>query len=108
MERNAMNFKVNPLLPCLSFFTAGRVMPGLLNLCLQLTVVLWPAAVAMARRYTEATATERLLNEFAQSYQVPVRYDVKPRKRFRTYDVSDAEWGLVPFGGVSSRLAIAN
>jgi hypothetical protein len=53
----------------------------------------------MARRYTEATAKERLLNEFAQSYQVPVRYHVKPRKRFRTYDVSDVEWGLVPFGG---------
>jgi hypothetical protein len=71
-----MYFKVNPLLPCVTFFAAGRPLSGLLNLAMQLSILFWPAAIASARRFNEARGIERLLNIFSTAYEV------QPRKTF--------------------------
>jgi hypothetical protein len=77
-----MSERVNALLPCVTFFAAGRRVEGFVNLLMQVTLVLWPVAVQWARQIQEARVINRLLDEFADAYRVPVQR-AKPGKRFR-------------------------
>jgi hypothetical protein len=80
-----MRFKVNALLPCVTFFAAGRVATGVGTLLMQATLVLWPVAVRMARDFSEGHAVDRMLNQLSTTYQLPAHVVLgRPNsKRFR-------------------------
>lgn len=75
-----MRLKVNALLPCLTFFAAGRVGQGAATLVMQVSVFLWPTAYRMAREFSECHAVDRMLTKLAEAYQ-PLLMPL-PRKRF--------------------------
>jgi len=77
-----MRARINPLLPCTRFFSAGRPLSGLVNLLMQVTLVLWPLAVHSARKFHEERVVNRLLHEFGDTYPVPLQR-AKLGKRFR-------------------------
>lgn len=78
-----MRFEINSLLPCVTFFAAGRFLTGLLVTFLQLTVLLWPFASRMAREFNETREIERMLKEISHSYKIPDHQWVSSRRRFR-------------------------
>ncbi len=75
-----MRLKVNALLPCVTFFRAGRGGMGVTALFMQVSLFLWPTAVRMAREYSESHAVARMLTTLSETYTAvqPV-----PRKRFK-------------------------
>jgi hypothetical protein len=75
-----MRLKVNVLLPCVTFFAAGRIGMGVAVLAMQASLFLWPTAYRMAREYSEEHAVDRKLTELAVTYQPPLM--PLPRKRF--------------------------
>ena len=81
-----MRYQVNALLPCLTFFVAGRVMSGLLVLLMQASLVLWPLAIRMAHQLNESSAIDRILNELSAAYKLPAESHHLARKRLRTLD----------------------
>jgi hypothetical protein len=76
-----MREKVNILLPCVTFFSAGETVDGVVNLLMQATLFFWPLAVHWARQFRGDRAVIMLLNEFAAAYPVPVQR-AKLGKRF--------------------------
>jgi len=79
-----MRSKVNFLLPCATFFAAGRGFAGAGLLLMQASIILWPVAYRMARQLNEANAVDMKLNELSSTYKLPnhVRF-ATPSKRFR-------------------------
>jgi hypothetical protein len=71
------------LLPCVAFFRAGRVVPGIGVLLLQLSLIFWPVANRMARELNERSGVERLLAELSERHRPPADHYAKPKKRFR-------------------------
>jgi len=72
--------KVNVFCPFATFFSAGETRLGLTVLFMQLSLVLWPAAVRRARAFAEARGVQRMLDEFSQAHHKP---EEAPTKRFR-------------------------
>jgi hypothetical protein len=70
-------------LPCAAFFRAGRFLPGVGVLLMQLSLVFWPAAIRMARGMNEQSGVERLLAELSERHRLPLDPYGKPAKRFR-------------------------
>jgi hypothetical protein len=70
-------------LPCAVFFRAGRILPGIGVLLMQISLVFWPMASRMARGMNEQSAVERLLAELSERHRLPVDPYAKPAKRFR-------------------------
>jgi hypothetical protein len=85
-----MHFEKSSVLPCLTFFAAGRVVPGLLTLLMQMTVLFWPVAARMAREFDEARGLERMLSEISQSYKLPDSHHARARRSFRPADWAPA------------------
>ncbi len=85
-----MPAKISALLPCVTFFSAGRIADGAANLLMQLSLVAWPLAVHWARQFNEQRYVNRMLNEFSAAYPLPLQ-SAKPGKRFR---------GAVPSNGI--------
>jgi hypothetical protein len=75
-----MRLKVNVLLPCVTFFAAGRVGMGAAALMMQLSLFFWPTAVRMAREYSESHAVDRMLISLSETYKSA---QPLPRKRFK-------------------------
>jgi hypothetical protein len=75
-----MRLKVNALLPCVTFFAAGRVGMGVAAVAMQGSVFLWPTAYRMAREYAESHAVDRMLTTMLETYKLPGA--PLPRKRF--------------------------
>jgi hypothetical protein len=76
--------KVNVLLPCATFFAAGKGLAGAIALLMQASVVLWPVAYRMARQLNEADAVDRKLSELSSTYKLPNHaIFAAPSKRFR-------------------------
>jgi len=73
------------LLPCLTFFKAGKAMSGLTNLAMQLSVVLWPSASRLSQEFNDRRGVEILLEQLSETYKVPVAH-MAPSKRFRKSD----------------------
>ncbi len=79
-----MRSKVNVLLPCATFFAAGRGLAGTATLLMQASIILWPVAHRMARQVHEADAVDRKLNELSSAYKLPNHaIFANPSKRFR-------------------------
>jgi hypothetical protein len=74
-----MRLKVKTLLPCVTFFSAGRLGMGVTAAMMQGSLFLWPTAVRLAREFSETHAVDRKLTELSAAYQPPV---ATPRKRF--------------------------
>ena len=55
------SFKLSQILPCASFFSEGRLLLGFIVLLMQLSLVLWPAAIRLSRRTSERSGVEKLL-----------------------------------------------
>jgi len=72
--------KVNVFCPFLTFFSAGEARLGLTVLFMQLSFVLWPAAVRQAREFARARGMQQMLDELSLTYS---RGDLPPNKRFR-------------------------
>jgi hypothetical protein len=103
-----MNCKVNILLPCVTFFSAGRGAAGLLNLLMQATIVLWPLAYIWARHFNRADGVRRVLTDFSQTYEIPRSAHVRPSRRFRQADLSDVYGDEVSFGNLKvSKVSVA-
>jgi len=73
------------LLPCLTFFKAGKAVSGLTNLAMQLSVVLWPSASRQSQEFNERRGVEMLLGQLSETYKVPMAH-LAPAKRFRKRD----------------------
>lgn len=56
-----MRAKVNVFLPCATFFSAGRMADGLVNLLMQATLVCWPLAAHRAARFRARQNVSRIL-----------------------------------------------
>jgi hypothetical protein len=100
-----MRFEKSSILPCLTFFAAGRLARGLLILLMQVTVLFWPTAARMAREFDEARLLDRMLTEISQSYKLPDSLHARARRRFRSSDsVSYHHQSVSAFGrrGVAS------
>jgi len=69
------------LCPCVTFFKAGKVLSGAIALLMQLSVLLWPAAVAWARENEEQAAINALLADYALKYPVPMSVLVDQMRR---------------------------
>ncbi len=78
-----MAIKSTDMLPCVTFFSTGRIVFGIMAAFMQLSLVFWPQAAAWARRYQEVDGVDRLLVEFADAHRVPVDPYAVPQKRFR-------------------------
>jgi hypothetical protein len=76
-----MDLRVSDFVPCVSFFTAGRAVAGIVALLMQLTLVFWPAAAIWARRAANNPDVDRKLAEFAEVHKVDPY--MKPAKKFR-------------------------
>jgi hypothetical protein len=86
-----MRLKVKTILPCVTYFSAGRTGMGVVVLLMQVSLFLWPTAVRLAREYAESHAVDRMLTALSSAYQPPVQ--PVPRKRFAPG---------VGFGGVAA------
>jgi hypothetical protein len=82
--------KVNVLLPSAVYFSEGLRLKGVFNLVMQLTLVLWPAAYASARRFKKAVDLELALSDIAATYRVPIGHYAKSRKRFHQANFSNS------------------
>jgi len=71
------------LLPCATFFSAGRTKAGILALLLQLSLVFWPVAVKQARICRKQMAIASKLAEYSSKYELP-KHALWDRRRFRT------------------------
>jgi hypothetical protein len=77
------SFKSPGFFPCATFFGEGRTAMGVLVLLLQATLVFWPLAARLARRETERTGIEELLNELSEANRKPEDAYRYADKRFR-------------------------
>jgi hypothetical protein len=53
------------LLPCAFFFNQGQYRLGMMALLMQLSLVMWPAAVRLVRSEKQRNGMQRLLAEFS-------------------------------------------
>ncbi len=60
------------LLPCTVFFKAGKTGAGIATLLMQLSILFWPVAIAMARTARKQSAIETILADYAAQYPVPM------------------------------------
>jgi hypothetical protein len=60
------------LLPCMVFFKAGKTGAGIATLLMQLSILLWPVAIAMARAARKQSAIETILADYATQYPLPM------------------------------------
>ncbi len=76
--------KLSTVLPCAAFFSQGLVLPGVVTLFMQLTLVLWPAASRWARANNAQTGMEKKLAELSETHRVKSDpYAKQPTKKFR-------------------------
>ncbi len=79
-----MPIKVNAMMPCVTFFSAGKPGAGLATLGMQASLVLWPMAYRMAREFNESSAVDEMLSQLSVTYQLPAHVVMdRPSKRFR-------------------------
>jgi len=76
-----MGLRWSDLVPCVSFFSAGRPAFGIITLLMQLSLIFWPAAAIFARRAGSNPDVDRKLAEFAEVHKVDPY--AKPAKKFR-------------------------
>jgi TM2 domain-containing membrane protein YozV len=76
-----MGLKWSDLVPCVSFFAAGRPVAGIVTLLMQLSIIFWPAAAIWARRAGRNPDVDRKLAEFAEVHKVDPY--MQPAKKFR-------------------------
>jgi len=76
-----MDLRWSDLVPCVSFFAAGRAVAGIVTLLMQLSLIFWPAAAIWARRASNNPEVDRKLAEFAEVHKVDPY--AKPAKKFR-------------------------
>lgn len=57
------------LAPCMAFFLSGRPACGVLALMMQVSLLLWPAAVHWAKKVKEQDGIQRLLQELSETYR---------------------------------------
>lgn len=72
------------IFPCLAAFRAGRVALGLLMLAMQLSIVLWPAAIRRAKGLFHEHRIQALLD------QISVNYARQPHEKTRRFGEGDA------------------
>jgi hypothetical protein len=70
------------LLPCLTFFKAGKSVSGVTNLAMQMSLVFWPQAARQSQEFSERRGVELMLEQFSETYKVPTGH-LPPTKRFR-------------------------
>ncbi len=73
--------KISIWQPHRRFFEAGQHGNGVLVIILQFSLIFWPLAIKMARRFEEDLRVQDMLNSFAQANQD--RFPLRPSKRFR-------------------------
>ena len=71
-----MRYLIALLIPCIAFFTMGKVFQGILCIILQFTIIGWlPAsiwAVVSVASYHADKRTDRVVNAMTQSAQQPI------------------------------------
>jgi hypothetical protein len=82
-ESKMTSFKLSQILPCASFFSEGRLLLGFIVLLMQLSLVLWPAAIRLSRRTSERSGVEKLLAELSETHRMPSDPYAHPTKKFR-------------------------
>ena len=78
-----MATRPNSLFPCAVFFAAGQTGTGLLTLLMQLSLVFWPTASGMARKFVESSGRQRMLQELSERHRRPADPYTDPVKKFR-------------------------
>jgi hypothetical protein len=78
-----MAIRMTDMMPCVTFFSTGRIFFGIVAVFMQVSLVFWPQAAAWARRYREVDGVDRLLAEFADAHRVQADPYALPQKRFR-------------------------
>jgi hypothetical protein len=76
-----MGLKLSDLLPCASFFAAGRTGRGIVTLLMQLSLIFWPVAASWARELSGRAEVNRMLAQFAETHRVDPY--AQPVKKFR-------------------------
>ncbi len=77
-----MKQKTSILFPCARAFAAGLYGRGLMLLAMQASLVLWPAAAQMARKFDEAEGVQSLLDTLSEQHRRAAPAGM-PQKRFR-------------------------
>ncbi len=62
--------KSSALFPGAAFFAAGRSLAGVAALLMQISLVLWPAAVRWARQLEEQSGKDRILAELSSQHRL--------------------------------------
>ncbi len=73
--------EISILFPSKSFFAAGQYAQAAALVLLQLTIVLWPVSVRLARNHAEARGAQRLLDDMSRRYAATGN---RAMKRFRS------------------------
>ncbi len=84
LVRRRSAFRLSNVVPFAAFFAQGRVVPGIIALFMQVSLVFWPMAARWARANDEQTGMERKLAELSETHRVHNDpYAKQPEKKFR-------------------------
>ncbi len=84
LVRRRSALRLSNVLPFAAFLAEGRVVPGIIALFMQVSLVLWPMAVRWARANDEQTGMEKKLAELSETHRVHTDpYAKQPVKKFR-------------------------